>query len=104
MQNQLMGSHKRLEKKIKKKQTFPFLTFYTISFINSNWVNKWLGWQSSNPLDIVHRADTGVKKLFLFMLLFYPYEALIWAQAFLWFLTSAQALWRVQSQLKHQGD
>lgn len=64
-------------------------------------MNKWLGWQSSNPLDIVHKADTGVKNFFFILLLFYPYEALIRAQAFLWFLTSAQTLCRVQSQLKY---
>lgn len=103
MQNQLMSSHKPLKQKRKQLQTFPFLIFYIILFMNSNWVNKWLGWKRSNPLDIVHRADTGVKKLFL-VLLFYPYDTHIWAQAFLWFLTSAQTLWRVQFQLKYQGD
>lgn len=69
--------------------------------MNSNWLNKRLGWQSSNPLDIVHKADIGVKKSLFILLLFYPYEALIWAQDFLWFLTSAQTLWRAQAQLMH---
>lgn len=40
----------------------PSPTFYTTSFMNSKWVNKWLHWYGSNPLGILHRADTGGQK------------------------------------------
>lgn len=49
-------------KKGKKKQISLSPIFYTISSMNSIWVNKWLDWHGSNPVGTIPRADKGGQK------------------------------------------
>lgn len=102
MQNQFIGSHKPLKKK-RKEKTFPLpnILYHYIYEYQLTEEMAWLAEQQSTGYcpQSWHRGQ----KTF-FILLFHPFEAFIWAQAFLWFLTSAQTLWKAQSQLKYQGD